>query len=94
MFSTKKFKAWARKRVILVEIDFPHATHMPKSVRVQNERLKTQYGVKGFPTIYLIDADERRLSRDLANPGPFNWTGRTTPTREERWIANAERNLK
>jgi len=41
---------------IYYKVDFPIRKLLPEKERVQNEALKTQFGVKGFPTIILLDA--------------------------------------
>ena len=74
MFSTESFKAWAKKNVILVEIDFPKRTKLPEKLAKQNEKLKNQFGISGFPTVLFLDANEKRLGKSGYRPGgPAPW---------------------
>ncbi|MCX7044038.1 MAG: thioredoxin family protein [Candidatus Sumerlaeota bacterium] len=57
VFSTDEFKKAAPKNFILVKLDFPNdRSKMSKETQVQNARLRKEYGVSGYPTIYLADA--------------------------------------
>jgi thioredoxin-related protein len=57
VFDTPEFKEWAAKKVVLLELDFPKKTPLPDELKAQNDKLKQQYGVKGFPTILFLDAN-------------------------------------
>lgn len=60
------FKDFAAKNVVLVEVDFPSKKKsLPEATQKQNEALKNQYKVSGFPTFVLIDADGRELGRQV-----------------------------
>ncbi len=83
MFSTEQFKAWAKKNVILVEIDFPRNTKLPKELAKQNEMLKNKFGISGFPTVLFLDANEKKLGRSGYMPGG-----------PESWIKDASRQIK
>lgn len=75
MFSTDEFKKWAKKNVILVEVDFPHQTQLPDDVKKQNEALKTKFQIRGFPTILFLDANEKVIYRSgYKKGGPDAWT--------------------
>lgn len=74
MFSTREFKAWAKENVVLVEIDFPRKTKLPDELRKQNDALKSKFGIRGFPTILFVDADEKVIGRSGYRPGgPDPW---------------------
>src|SRR3954470_10750497 len=44
VFSTAKFKTWAKDNVVLVQVDFPQSKHLTQKVKTQNEGLKKQFG--------------------------------------------------
>ena len=74
MFSTEQFKAWAKKNVILVEVDFPRKTQLPDKLKQQNEALKTKFQIRGFPTILFLDANEKVIGKSGYRPGgPDPW---------------------
>ena len=84
MFSTDQFKAWAKKNVILVEIDFPKKTKLPEKLAQQNEMLKSKFNIRGYPTVLFLDANEKRL-------GKSGYKRNGTP---ESWIKDASRQIK
>jgi protein disulfide-isomerase len=74
VFSTDKFKAWAKKNVILVEVDFPRKTQLPDALKQQNEALKSKFSIRGFPTILFLDANEKVIEKSGYFPGgPDHW---------------------
>lgn len=69
VFSKDEFKAYAGENLVLLEIDFPRRTELPREQAVHNQQLMQQYGVRGFPTILLIDKDGEVLGRTGYRPG-------------------------
>jgi thioredoxin-related protein len=63
VFSKSAFKKFAKENLILVELDFPHGKNLPKKTKEQNDALKSKFGVNGFPTIILVDADGKEVYR-------------------------------
>jgi thioredoxin-related protein len=61
----KAFKDFAAKNVVLVEVDFPNKSTLSAETKKQNDDLKKQYKVNGFPTFLLIDADGKELGRQV-----------------------------
>ena len=58
VFSTGAWKAWARENLVLVWIDFPQDKQLvPEAFRRRNDVLLREFGVGGFPTYILLDAD-------------------------------------
>lgn len=58
VFSTDAWKAWARENLVLVWIDFPQDKQLvPEAFRRRNDVLLREFGVGGFPTFILLDAD-------------------------------------
>src|SRR4051812_3441467 len=63
VFSTAKFKEWAKQNVVLVEVDFPHSKPQTQKIKTQNADLKGQYPTNGYPTILIVDATGKELAR-------------------------------
>jgi thioredoxin-related protein len=60
VFDLDAFKTAGPKNFILVEIDFPqNKSKLSKETQEQNAKLQTQFGIQGFPTIILADAQGR-----------------------------------
>ena len=61
VLSHPEFIAYARKRLVLVVVDFPRKRPLPQEIADQNEALKKLYDVRGFPTSIIVDATGRKL---------------------------------
>lgn len=58
VFSKKVFVEYANKNFVMVELDFPNdRSKLTKEIQQQNEKLRAEYGVQGFPTIVITDKD-------------------------------------
>ena len=57
-FSKPEFNSWATKNVILVELDFPRRTKLPAKVEKQNRELAQLFGVRGYPTVWFVTAQQ------------------------------------
>lgn len=55
IFDTPEFKAWAKeKNLALLELDFPRKLKQSNELKSQNNSLKNQVGIQGFPTLIII----------------------------------------
>lgn len=62
VFSTPHFQTWAKKNVVLVQVDFPRQTQLSPEVKAQNDGLMAKYPAHGFPTILVLDANGKELA--------------------------------
>lgn len=62
VFSKDEFKAYAKDEFVLVMLDFPRK-QQSADIKAQNAKLKDEYGIRGFPTIYLTDAQGRPYAK-------------------------------
>jgi thioredoxin-related protein len=69
VFDKEPFKADAPRQFVLVEIDLPQETKLPTELKAQNESLKKQYKISGFPAVLLMDAEGRVLAQTGYRPG-------------------------
>lgn len=70
VFSTAKFKEWAKQNVVLVDVDFPHSKPQTQKIKGQNADLKGKYPFNGYPTIVILDTDGKELTRKTGySPG-------------------------
>ena len=63
VFSKSEFKAYAKENVVLFLADFPNSKPQSAEIKAQNEALSKRYGIRGFPTVLLLDADGNVLER-------------------------------
>ena len=69
VFRNEKFLDFADKELVLVQIDFPRYKKLSSELRKANEGLAKEYGVQGFPTVLLLDANKKVLLRTGFQPG-------------------------
>ena len=60
---TSKFKKFTQGKVILVYLDFPRETKLPKNIVKQNEDLAKKFEIQGFPTIVITDVNGKQLGQ-------------------------------
>ncbi len=63
VFDLDAFKNEAPKKFVLVELDFPNAKEIPAATREQNEKLKNEFQIRGYPTIMITDAEGKAVAR-------------------------------
>lgn len=65
VLSQKAFKDFAAENLILMEADFPKKKEQAAELKKQNKALEKDYLQGGYPTMFLVDAEGRKLSDDL-----------------------------
>ncbi|MEO6301957.1 MAG: thioredoxin family protein [Bacteroidia bacterium] len=61
VLSKPEFVEWAKKNVVLVELDFPRGKALSPELVQQNNSLQQTFGVQGYPTIWMFS-----LNKDAA----------------------------
>jgi len=61
VFSQPQFKEYAKKNLVLVELDFPKRKRISDELRNQNLQLAVRYQVQGFPTIIVLDGEGQKV---------------------------------
>ena len=54
VYKTPEFSKWAKKNVVLVDVDFPRRTKLSKDLIEQNNSLKNIFKPRGYPTVYFV----------------------------------------
>jgi len=74
VFDKPHFRGYAKDNLVLVEIDFPRKKLQSIKKRKQNEALASKYGVRGYPTILILDANGTEIGKTGYRPGgPGNY---------------------
>ena len=63
VFSQKAFKDYAKDNLVLFMADFPRAKTQSDELKKQNRELMTKFGIRGYPTIVLVNAKGEELAR-------------------------------
>ena len=59
VFSQNEFINYAKKNLVLVKIDFPQYTQLAPEVQSYNRELAQMFRVQGFPTVVVIDKNQK-----------------------------------
>ncbi|MEP4077859.1 thioredoxin family protein [Haloferula sp.] len=65
VFSKKAFQDYAKDHLVLMEVDFPRKKKLSDEVKAQNKKLDKEYKIEGYPTLFLLDADGKKLTGDV-----------------------------
>jgi len=58
VFSKDEFKAYAKENLVLVLADFPRdKSKQSAALQKQNAQLAEKYGIRGFPTVYILNPE-------------------------------------
>lgn len=60
VFSKDGFKTWAKKNVILLELDFPRNKKLPDALVQQNNSLQQFFQVQGYPTCWVFNMTKNK----------------------------------
>ena len=74
VFSKADFKSYAKDNLVLVEVDFPNGKRQTKKLKQQNDKLKEEFGVKGFPTVIVLNSEGKKVGQlgyQEGGPKPF-----------------------
>jgi len=56
-FSKPEFTGYARKKLVLVEVDFPAQKPQSAELKAANKALQAKYRVNGYPTLVVLKPD-------------------------------------
>ena len=81
VFSKSEFKEWADDNVVLLELDFPRRTQLPKEIQQQNYSLQKAFKVSGYPTVWVFYLKENAETGQM-NIDPVGRTGYKASVKE------------
>lgn len=85
VFAHAEFSGPAAANFVFVELDFPRQKELSAEVKEQNQRLQSEFGVEGFPTIFLADSEGRPYGQTGYQPGgPEKYLAHVNELREVR----------
>ena len=61
VFATAEFGVYAKKNLVLVEVDFPQKKKQSAALKKANEALQKQFKIEGYPTLIVLDGDGKKL---------------------------------
>jgi thiol-disulfide isomerase/thioredoxin len=70
VFSKKDFLAEAKKKYVMVLLDFPRdKSGQSEELQKQNDKLQEEFQVEGFPSVFLAKADGTPIAKTGYRPG-------------------------
>jgi thioredoxin-related protein len=69
VFSQPEFSDYAKKNLVLVEVDFPRSKPQSEAQKTANQALQTKYSIEGYPTIIVLDANGKKVGQLGYEPG-------------------------
>ena len=69
VFSQAEFGEYAKKNLVLVELDYPRGKEQTKEIKAQNEKLQKEYKIEGYPTIIVLNAEGKKVGELGYQPG-------------------------
>ncbi len=92
VFSKPEFISWAKKNVILLELDFPRRKQLSPELTQQNNSLQQAFGISGYPTIWMfyLGKDAATQQKTITGLGSLGYPEAAEPGREEvKFLQNA-----
>lgn len=68
VFSKQEFIDWAKKNVVLLELDYPRYKQQPGELMKQNQELQQTFQVRGYPTCWMFFLTKGDEGKKNINP--------------------------
>lgn len=69
VLGTKEFAAYAKKNLILVEIDFPRRKKIDDEQKAYNQKQAKKYGLGGVPMVLVFDSSGKQVHKEVGFRG-------------------------
>ncbi len=87
VLSVPDFQVEASQHYVLVKLDFPQEIEQEESIKKQNEQWAQKFGVDSFPTVILLDKNEKPYAIAGYEDGGFqNYLGMLEESRQRRVV--------
>ena len=63
VFSKPEFEEYAKKNLVLVEVDFPRGKQQTEELKKANQKLQEKYGIEGYPTLILLNGEGAKVAQ-------------------------------
>ena len=85
VFAKEEFIAWAKKNVILLELDFPRQKQLSSELTQQNNSMQQAFNVTGYPAVWIFNTvknnKEKKFTMDTY--GSLGYPVGSEPGKEE-----------
>ncbi len=63
VFAKPEFIEWAKKNVILLELDFPRRKQLSPELQQQNNSMQQAFNVSGYPTVWIFTTNKNNKDK-------------------------------
>ena len=75
VLNTREFSQAVGDKLIFIKLDFPMYTSLPSGLKAQNQQLQEKFSVQSFPTLILLDSEQRQIGiTGYRKGGPREYT--------------------
>jgi thioredoxin-related protein len=64
-FSKPEFTEYAKKNLVLVELDFPNKKALPEALKAANKALGEKYDITGYPTLVVLNPEGKVIWKQV-----------------------------
>ena len=95
VFAKPEFVSWAKKNVVLLELDFPRRKQLPQELAQQNMGLQQAFQVQGYPTIWMfyLTKDTTGNKFNISPLGSLGYPAGSEPGKEQVKFINEANNI-
>jgi len=95
VFNKPGFKEWAKKNVVLLELDFPRNKKLPEELTKQNNSLQSFFKIPGFPTVWMFTMEQDKTTKkfNIGGLGSLGYPQTDPANAEAAFIENANKIL-
>jgi thiol:disulfide interchange protein len=93
VFAKPEFVSWAKKNVVLLELDFPRRKQLPPEIAQQNMALQQALKIAGYPTVWLmyVTPNEENKGLNLVTLGSLGYPQGAEAGKEElKFLSDAD----
>jgi thioredoxin-related protein len=69
VLSSPEFLNYAKKNLVLVEVDFPKSKPQTQELKKANQALQEKFNVEAYPTVIVLDRQGKQLSKKAGYGG-------------------------
>lgn len=95
VFSKPEFIEWAKKNVILLELDFPRGKQLSPELAQQNANMQQAFGVTGYPTVWIFKTikNDKEKKFSIDSYGSLGYPAAEPGQEQFKFIEDAEKIL-
>ena len=69
VLTSSEFVEYAKKNLVLVEVDFPTQKKQSAELKKANKELQEKFGIESYPTIIILGSSGKQLSKEAGYSG-------------------------